>query len=159
MRRTSRTLRLVKWTGVAVSVFIAAAWALSFPVDFGWSDKGNNYQTRLAKGFAFIVHYPVNPDPLRYNPERWYVHIRTSSWQAARPVPVFSSSWGSGNWRQFSYSYLILPLWIPLIIMSTPTVFLFLLDHRRIPPGHCQRCRYDLTGNTSGMCPECGKPI
>jgi hypothetical protein len=24
------------------------------------------------------------------------------------------------------------------------------------PPGHCQRCGYDLTGNESGICPECG---
>jgi hypothetical protein len=27
------------------------------------------------------------------------------------------------------------------------------------PPGHCQRCGYDLTGNVSGRCPECGTPI
>jgi len=24
---------------------------------------------------------------------------------------------------------------------------------------HCRRCGYDLTGNTSGICPECGKLI
>ena len=29
----------------------------------------------------------------------------------------------------------------------------------RIPPGHCKRCRYDLTGNTSGVCPECGMAV
>lgn len=23
-------------------------------------------------------------------------------------------------------------------------------------PGHCGRCEYDLTGNTTGICPECG---
>jgi RNA polymerase-binding transcription factor DksA len=23
----------------------------------------------------------------------------------------------------------------------------------------CLHCRYDLTGNTSGICPECGRPI
>ena len=26
-------------------------------------------------------------------------------------------------------------------------------------PGRCARCRYDLTGNVSGVCPECGTPI
>ena len=26
----------------------------------------------------------------------------------------------------------------------------------RIPTGLCQVCRYDLTGNVSGVCPECG---
>jgi hypothetical protein len=24
-------------------------------------------------------------------------------------------------------------------------------------PGHCQNCGYNLTGNVSGRCPECGK--
>ena len=28
----------------------------------------------------------------------------------------------------------------------------------RHPPGHCQQCGYNLTGNVSGKCPECGKP-
>ena len=30
---------------------------------------------------------------------------------------------------------------------------------RRVSPGHCRKCRYDLTGNTSGVCPECGEGI
>jgi hypothetical protein len=30
---------------------------------------------------------------------------------------------------------------------------------RRIKPGHCNQCGYSLTGNTSGVCPECGTPV
>ena len=30
------------------------------------------------------------------------------------------------------------------------------LRRRRIKPGHCTTCGYDLTGNTTGRCPECG---
>lgn len=26
-------------------------------------------------------------------------------------------------------------------------------------PGFCRKCDYDLTGNVSGVCPECGSPI
>jgi len=29
----------------------------------------------------------------------------------------------------------------------------------RVTPGLCRECRYNLTGNTSGICPECGTPI
>lgn len=32
-------------------------------------------------------------------------------------------------------------------------------SERPPPPGHCQRCSYDLTGNVSGRCPECGKGL
>lgn len=47
------------------------------------------------------------------------------------------------------------PLWIPLILFSIPTGFLWWLDRRR--PAHCcGECGYDLTGNTTGICPECG---
>lgn len=30
---------------------------------------------------------------------------------------------------------------------------------RGFPPGHCQTCGYNLTGNVSGLCPECGATI
>lgn len=29
----------------------------------------------------------------------------------------------------------------------------------RIPPGQCQTCGYNLTGNVSGVCSECGTKI
>jgi hypothetical protein len=47
------------------------------------------------------------------------------------------------------------PLWTPLLCFIVPTLWLWHRD-RYNKPGHCQRCRYDLTGNTSGVCPECG---
>jgi len=39
-----------------------------------------------------------------------------------------------------------------------PTIYLF-WHYRGFPPGFCQKCLYDLTGNISGICPECGKPV
>ena len=30
---------------------------------------------------------------------------------------------------------------------------------RRLAEGHCSSCAYDLTGNISGVCSECGTPI
>lgn len=38
----------------------------------------------------------------------------------------------------------------------------FIARHTRskpIPPGCCQKCGYNLTGNVSGRCPECGSRI
>ncbi|MBN1344072.1 MAG: hypothetical protein JXQ73_15410 [Phycisphaerae bacterium] len=50
---------------------------------------------------------------------------------------------------------IVVPLYAPLAALLLPTAFLWYCD-RRSPPGHCQRCGYDLTGNTSSVCPECG---
>lgn len=51
------------------------------------------------------------------------------------------------------------PLWIPLLAFLLPTIWLWrrgrLGDHSR----RCHQCGYDLTGNTSGRCPECGQVI
>ena len=44
------------------------------------------------------------------------------------------------------------------LLFAIPTVILWHRD-RRPPPGHCQNCAYDLTGNISGVCPECGTRI
>ena len=30
---------------------------------------------------------------------------------------------------------------------------------RELPSGQCRACSYDLTGNVSGVCPECGTPL
>lgn len=36
------------------------------------------------------------------------------------------------------------------------TIILSLFKRPPIPSGHCRRCGYELTGNLSGTCPECG---
>ena len=50
----------------------------------------------------------------------------------------------------------VLALWIPFVALLLPTLLLWFLDRRRPGPGRCRRCNYDLTGNLSGICPECG---
>jgi hypothetical protein len=52
-----------------------------------------------------------------------------------------------------------LPLWLPFLVLVIPTLLLWRRDRRRPHPGFCRRCDYDLTGNTSGRCPECGLEI
>lgn len=49
-----------------------------------------------------------------------------------------------------------LPLWIPILALGAPTAILWYLDRRRPALGECAQCGYNLTGNTTGRCPECG---
>ena len=53
-----------------------------------------------------------------------------------------------------------LPLWMPFVLFAAyPTVALIrgpLRHWRWQRKGSCLSCGYNLTGNTSGVCPECG---
>ena len=46
--------------------------------------------------------------------------------------------------------------WPPVCLLSLSLPSLYCIRRRRPYPGHCRRCNYNLTGNTSGVCPECG---
>ena len=56
----------------------------------------------------------------------------------------------------FKYRHYRLPLWVIMALAIIPTAWLWYRDRRL--PGHCRRWAYDLTGNVSGICPECGAP-
>ena len=60
------------------------------------------------------------------------------------------------------FSYLRLPIWFPpLFFLSYPvaSVLARFVRSRRPKEGCCPYCDYDLTGNLSGVCSECGLPI
>jgi predicted RNA-binding Zn-ribbon protein involved in translation (DUF1610 family) len=50
-----------------------------------------------------------------------------------------------------------IPLWI--FLLPPLALAVFLSRRRRFPEHHCQSCGYDLTGNISGVCPECGTDV
>jgi len=49
-----------------------------------------------------------------------------------------------------------IPIWMPITIAATGTFVLYWTGRGRRPVGHCADCGYNLTGNVSGRCPECG---
>ena len=58
-----------------------------------------------------------------------------------------------------SYTYVSVPLLTCLLLTLVVGVYLFRRDRHRIPSGCCCRCGYNLTGNVSGYCPECGAVV
>ena len=58
----------------------------------------------------------------------------------------------------FSNGGVYIPLWIPFLAILMPSLIGWVRS-RRPPPGQCQDCSYDLTGNESGVCSECGTKI
>jgi hypothetical protein len=73
-------------------------------------------------------------------------------------------SWFSVDWRPalsvvWPFFHVSIPLWMRFLPMVALAARLRWLDRERIPPGYRRKCEYDLTGNVSGVCPECGERI
>ena len=51
-----------------------------------------------------------------------------------------------------------LPLWWVVVLFACPMTYRW-WRNRRIRPGYCSSCGYNLTANTTGICPECGTHI
>jgi hypothetical protein len=61
--------------------------------------------------------------------------------------------------NQHEASELLMYLVMGIVAAPISHVVTAWLASRRILPGHCQHCGYDLTGNVSGRCPECGQAV
>ncbi|OWY70048.1 hypothetical protein B7486_17245 [cyanobacterium TDX16] len=66
------------------------------------------------------------------------------------PTLVSQRANGSTYWIAFG------PFILALVLVAGLAHF---FSRRRIPSGHCHQCGYDLTGNESGRCPECGASV
>jgi hypothetical protein len=158
MPRLSRKLRVCKWIGTLGCVLIVLGFVVSGWFWFIWTDSvkhddmGGYYDERslsLAQGsirYIRAAHGNSHPGWKLARDKSWHVlpngALPISKRSTARPVAAFVD----------------VPLWLPLLIVFTPTLLLWHRD-RKLRPGHCRKCDYDLTGNTSGRCPECGEPI
>lgn len=49
--------------------------------------------------------------------------------------------------------------WLLVLFGGSGVSFAIRGRRRRAEPGRCPRCEYDLTGNVSGVCPECGTKV
>ncbi len=70
--------------------------------------------------------------------------------------------WGRGAETDWIYYHrdLFIPAWLLLAFFSVlPTRWVWIHWRHRESEHLCKACRYDLTGNTSGICPECGSAI
>ena len=182
MRRRSRLLRVAKWGGVVVCGLLSTVWALSPPFPCGVA--GPRMMVELDSGLIWIGMgtkldftdaAPLDDPFLRGFRLNSVIQTpsETYSFYGSRPpftnrffgtdagltasgmlfletVPPRTAVWFCGQW------FVRIPMWLMLIGVACPTTIAWWLNHRRPLPGHCP-CGYDLTGNTSGRCPECGE--
>ena len=105
-------------------------------------------------GFAWETRHDINTWDSWMRGGRY---LRVGKYDAKPPDAVFIPA-------SFRYEYrLRIPLWGPFVAFSlipaATVVTGRLIRHRRKRRGVCVKCRYDLTGNVSGVCPECGTKV
>ncbi len=73
--------------------------------------------------------------------------------------PISFSRYASNTASAYGVTF---PPWLPVPVLAAyPALYFLIVGIRRFRrrPGHCLHCDYDLTGNESGVCPECGTKI
>ena len=149
MRPCSKTYRLAVWSGLVTSALLLTLWSFSA---------------------YWFLHLVVSLSPLRVVSIRsgcfeYYRCSITSAvidprWSVDRSRIVRLVDWPPRVTRALGPPSVRvqIPLWIPFLIAVAPTGVLWWRAHP-FPAGHCQKCGYDLTGNVSGRCPECGSSL
>lgn len=144
MPRAARVRRIAKWTGLVLvlCVGMVVVWVMSIGCLIRYDSQ--NVEFLIYSG---CVQFTM-PNPL---PNRGWTFHRKPFNELLLWGEVFKITVGNRVFRSAR-----IPVWIPFGLIAIPTAYLLYRD-RRPPPGQCKRCRYDLTGNESGVCPECGE--
>ncbi len=132
-----RLRKLILITGTLLSLLIAVAFVVSA---WWW----------MYVGFPGYV-IGIDEGALRFYTSVAYIEWRAGCQPHAGGLDraLVGSSWGTG---------VILPLIHPFAAIAVATLLVWRFWPRPPKPGHC-RCGYDLTGNRSGVCPECGAEV
>ncbi|HPF37149.1 MAG TPA: hypothetical protein P5081_00480 [Phycisphaerae bacterium] len=146
-RRTPRRLRILQCLVVVLWLLwgASAVWSLEI-----MSPKSSVFVTGGCVGFTWKW-----PSRLREFLPSEYMMDRSdamflSIWPKYKPS-VRSPASGAMLWP-----VLIVPLW--LLVVPLTIIVVCLRRRRRALDGAptCARCEFNLTGNASGVCPECG---
>ena len=145
--RPNRFARFVFRMGVTVCVLIATLSAVSIRWQFGVTVSG----VVVSIAGAGVLVYPATQgtpaaflEPNIGNFVPWILTYVSPG--GSVPAGIMPRGWTLRGY----------PLWMPFVGALIPAVIAW-KRLRRPLPGHCRKCGYDLTGNTSGTCPECGR--
>jgi len=166
---------------IIVVLTLGAVGTLTFSWASTW--KPLSYQSQINRSTeltivvsgAHIQVFWIQPLGTGFSVEAEEIYRRLSKTGRLRssvPLLDMRTNWGFGINRRsglglWGHTYrsaeVTAPLWAPFILLATyPTIVFYrgpMRRWRRRRRGLCLKCGYDLTGNESGVCPECGSEI
>ncbi len=90
----------------------------------------------------------------------WPVFVALWWWTCiGGTVPIALATFGAAAEGSSRPAGMLIPLVWFAVAPAGPVLLALARGLHHYPTGHCQRCGYDLTGNISGRCPECGEEL
>jgi len=144
MRNTSVSkYRKLELCSITVAALAILALIVTYP--YNWGLVVGRTAVQIG-GSSLTVAIFKQPPPN----QGWYTeNVSPANWRWA-PQVVAGAIWGGP-----AFSALAIPIWYLAFAAAVAAMF---FHHKARPklPGQCRKCDYDLTGNVSGVCPECG---
>ncbi len=143
-----RKRRFIKCFLAALSALLLGTCWVSVEYGYGYQwvrANGKTFQVILCRGGLALNSLPRAPCHTT-GLDRWPSGVAIPPWptldtDSSRSIVAFH-----------------LPLWMPCVASMILTVILW-RRFRPFPSTHCQSCGYNLRGNESGICAECGTSI
>jgi len=174
--RSARVRRGYRAIGLSVVTALTCAcavlWWLSLTVPGGvvWTSFGVSWQSMRSPRRPTALWLADNVSLSVRNHALFFVSNHTPRVRLAERAPV--TNWRTLELLGFEFSRSFQDdqpapyLWLIRVPLSIVTVLLaiwpatalvgFWRRRRRARQGHCAHCGYDLTGNVTGICSECG---
>ena len=162
-----RKARLLKWFSLFGAACLGLTWILSlfFRMTYHWQDHGNgDHSVTLDEGTfqSFSVYGMCRGFGSSGEPASgwFYVEHHWPPTSLGLDLPsCFEDPHGASRKNGFGVFMLNVPLWVPFIVLIALAGGSSYFTRRKPYWNQCATCWYDLTGNESGICPECGTRI
>lgn len=163
----------LRWTFVWLSVLLATATALfsvhGYDELYIWKlpiGAQNRLELKVSAGDLWFRLEWKSPHAVTSAIRKWYGFGRAASLSVSADVaaPWFGATPGIKSvWRVYgSFPFALICTIGFLSFIAYPFIVFRqgpLRRYKRYRNGRCTKCGYDLTGNSSGICSECGSPV
>lgn len=129
--------------GLAACLFVVTAWLVSLYWRIGYASLEIEFQ--LHAGVVCFLYLPGGDI------------LHEGGWSMVHSKSNLAEHWWMKTWDYNPSTMWMIPLWLFMTPCLVSTVVAW--RSRPLLRHHCNQCDYDLTGNESGVCPECGREI